>query len=74
MDLASVMLSEINGARQWLSRPMDCGRYAVLPIGDLREHAISDACWCEPVESDGVVTHNSLDGREAFERGERKPS
>jgi hypothetical protein len=48
----------------------------VFPVGDLREHS-TDAdkpCWCRPVEDDGVVVHNSMDGREDYETGKRKPS
>jgi hypothetical protein len=52
-------------ARDWLH---------VIPMGDLREHEATAACWCVPVEDDGVVVHNALDGREAYERGERKVS
>lgn len=44
------------------------------PVGDLREHEISEKCWCRPEWVDGVIVHNSMDGREAFESGERKPS
>lgn len=45
----------------------------VYPEGDLREH-ITDghACWCGAEEEDGVIVHNSADGREKFETGERK--
>lgn len=51
--------------------------YHVLPMGDLREHESSTTCWCKPVELDdapGVYVHTSMDGREAFETGERLPS
>jgi hypothetical protein len=48
-------------------------RMHVLPLSDLREHEVSLECWCGPVEDDGVVVHNALDGREAYERGERRP-
>ena len=41
----------------------------VWPVGDLREHAISMDCWCRPVDDEGVIVHNSMDGREQFERG-----
>jgi len=50
--------------------------YHVIPLNDLREHS-SDSdkpCWCKPHEEDGVIVHNSMDGREQFETGERKPS
>jgi hypothetical protein len=49
-------------------------RWHVIPVDDLREHHASLECWCGPVEDDGVVVHNALDGREAYERGERKVS
>ncbi len=50
--------------------------YHVVPVNDLREHScdVSKPCWCNPeVSEDGVVVHNSMDGREAYETGERKP-
>lgn len=49
-------------------------RHHVVPIDDLREHE-SDGCWCRPEDDeDGFTVHNSMDGREAFENGQRKPS
>jgi hypothetical protein len=45
----------------------------VVPVDDLREHSVS-GCWCRPTDDDGLTVHNSLDGREFYERGERKPS
>lgn len=50
----------------------------VYPLNDMREHIVDGGtCWCKPrVEYCGfgrVVVHNSADGREAYERGERKP-
>lgn len=54
----------------------------VVPQNDLRKHCtgmVTD-CWCNPnLEVTGtgtgtVVTHQSLDGREDFETGKRKPS
>jgi hypothetical protein len=50
-------------------------RLHVVPVNDLREH-IEDGikCWCKPHEETGVIVHNSMDGREKFETGERKPS
>lgn len=54
-----------------------CGdRVHVVPLGDLREHKV-DACWCHPTpapEDEDVLWHHSMDGREAFESGERLPS
>ena len=52
----------------------------VYPVDDTREH-ITDArgkCWCNPTlqeEPSGyVVVHNSMDGREQYEMGQRKPN
>lgn len=46
----------------------------VAPIGDMRSHEFSGACWCDPIIDDGLVIHNSADGREVYERGERLPN
>ena len=47
----------------------------VLPVNDLREHEEKTECWCSPqheyVGAGEVVIHNSMDGRELYERGER---
>lgn len=51
----------------------------IYPENDLRDH-ITDIklgmCWCKPeVEYEGAETiyiHNSMDGREKYETGERK--
>ena len=53
----------------------------LYPVNDLRDH-ITDIklgmCWCKPdVEYEGAETiyiHNSMDGREKYETGERKVS
>jgi hypothetical protein len=45
----------------------------VIPVDDLREHSLTE-CWCEPHEDEGIIVHHSLDGRELYEDGERKPS
>ena len=46
--------------------------YHVVPEGDLKDH-ITDGtdCWCHPEEDDGVIVHNSADGREDYESGKR---
>ena len=51
-------------------------RYHVIPIGDLREHEASPECWCHPTpdEEHDYYRHHALDGREAYETGERKPN
>lgn len=53
-------------------------RMHVVPCDDLRGHELCPQCWCRPRDDeevgDAVMVHNSMDGREAFERGERQPS
>lgn len=52
----------------------------VYPLNDLREHETGEGpgCWCRPrIEEElgaDVVIHNSMDLREAYETGERKPN
>lgn len=42
----------------------------VFPIGDWREHDPDDPqCWCRPRWDDGVLVHNAMDQREAYEEG-----
>jgi hypothetical protein len=54
----------------WVSR-LTNGEAHALPINDLKPHAESPACKCEPrveeVSGGKVVVHNSFDGREFFE-------
>ena len=42
-----------------------------------RAHLLGEDCWCRPTveEHPGVrlVVHNSTDGREAYETGQRQP-
>lgn len=52
------------------------------PEADLREHELSETCWCKPSTEDvfddngfycgRMVVHNAMDGREEYENG-RKP-
>jgi hypothetical protein len=56
-----------------ISDRTDEGFIHVIPIDDWREHELTLTCWCHPV-LDEVVLHNSVDRREEYERGERKPS
>jgi len=48
----------------------------VLPANDSRTHNKGVDCWCSPRYEEGVgykiVTHNSADGREAYDSGERR--
>jgi hypothetical protein len=45
----------------------------VIPVNDLREHSLTE-CWCYPLDDEGLSVHNSLDGRELYERGEKQVS
>lgn len=45
----------------------------VYPAHDLRDHSLTK-CWCNPTDDEGILVHHSLDGREHYESGERKPS
>lgn len=44
----------------------------VHPHGE--NHVLNNDCWCYPIEDDGIIVHNSADGREFFENGIRKPN
>ena len=49
-------------------------KWHVFPINDLRDHSIENGadCWCKPYEDEeGVIIHNSMDGREDYETGKR---
>ena len=49
------------------------GSSHVIPADDDIAHIISWDCGCHPqADENGIAIHNSADGREAFERGERK--
>lgn len=49
--------------------------YHVYPINDLREHFTEGCeCWCHPQHDGEVIIHNSMDSREDYETGARKPS
>lgn len=51
--------------------------YHIVPIDDFREHEPETTCWCRPTQHDdesGVWLHHAMDGREAYESGERKLS
>jgi hypothetical protein len=55
-------------------RDCNCAGWHVVPLHDLREHEVNGSCWCKPTLDEGVWLHHSMDGREAFETGERQPS
>lgn len=47
----------------------------VIPQGDIKEHEMYPGCSCRPVQDEinlNLWIHNSFDGREAYETGERK--
>lgn len=54
--------------------------FHIVPQNDLREHKCNRLeCWCNPIlanqdEGGYIIVHNSMDGREKFETGERKLS
>jgi len=68
----------------WITLPMfhvDAAGPVVfhaLPTLDDRPHQLDEECWCHPVYVDEgrgamCLVHNSWDGREFYESGERKP-
>lgn len=63
---------------RWMAVEYQSLQYHVIPADDLREHEPSGQCWCNPSEEDEcgatVYVHNSLDGREDYESGVRKPN
>lgn len=48
----------------------------IVPLNDCGEHDFLHTCLCRPTqdEDNTIWIHNSYDGREAFETGERKIS
>jgi hypothetical protein len=45
-----------------------------MPVGDLREHEASRACWCHPKQDEDEIRlwiHNSMDRREEYEQGRK---
>lgn len=61
---------------QWALETGDGRAAQVYPIGDLRDHTIDGCpCWCGAEKDEhGIIVHNSADGREKVEKGERKVS
>lgn len=62
---------DVTATAEWAVMPSG----HVLPEGDLRPHVESGACWCRPEHDDeyGVFVHHSLDLRETYDDGARKP-
>lgn len=54
----------------WEAFAIDDDLPHVVPMNDLRPHDLERSCWCKPFDGGGVLVHNSLDGREHYERGE----
>ena len=73
-------MSEIEeGSIAWFGVRCECNRVVrvhVLPCDDLRIHdvGINGSCWCGPehLEDEGTIVHQSLDGREPYQNGERR--
>lgn len=69
-------MSEIKGL-PWATLQPDgpCTTIHVVPMNDDQEHELHEQCWCQP-QADAqqalVLVHNSSDGREPYELGERK--
>ncbi len=61
----------------WFLHPEDAhGDLHVTPIDDLREHALTMFCWCNPRrdrDAHHVIGHNAMDQRERYETGEVRP-
>ena len=62
----------MTASQGWGVFALDNGEIHVVPVG---EDHLYENCPCQPWENEvGTIVHNSFDGREAYERGERKPS
>jgi hypothetical protein len=58
----------------WTTHDYD-GDIHVVPVDDLKPHAISALCFCNPTpdeESDNVWIHHAMDQRELYEEGKPK--
>lgn len=56
----------------WLGITIDDGTTHIVPLLDVRVHAIHGPCWCSPVDTGSEIAHNSADGRERYERGQAR--
>lgn len=62
------MVIEVKGFWAVYSNPAE-----VIPLYDEQYHNFGLDCWCNPqVSNEGILVHNSFDGREAYEQGIRK--
>ena len=52
---------------------VQCEKFHVIPLRDLKPHRSSELCECVPKielrENGWLIIHNSFDGREHFEVG-----
>lgn len=74
-DEISQVEARERGMFGWTVTPVPGLGVHCIPIGDTHDHMDED-CPCQPTKDPetGFWMHNSFDGREAFEVGERKPS
>ena len=61
------------GTSDWLVIEVGAYKHAV-PRDDIEEHRYSSQCSCRPDKDNKTmqITHNSFDGREAYEEGLRE--
>jgi len=78
-NLMNAEIAEAEAKRAEQDREALCEKYKasldryvsmqhVVPTNDTREHNTFGPCWCNPEIRDGVVIHNSADGREKDEK------
>jgi hypothetical protein len=63
------------GGWNWFPDALGGYRRHLIPFCDDRPHHASASCWCRPEQDTDKADdfwHNAADGREAFERGERR--
>jgi phytoene/squalene synthetase len=57
----------------WNLHPEDVhGDRHIEPADDLRPHALTMLCWCNPRrdrDEASIVSHNAMDRRETYEEG-----
>jgi hypothetical protein len=58
----------------WQSCPAGDDGAEILPLWDLDHHELGGDCPCGGRYDGEMIVHNAFDGREPFERGERKVS
>lgn len=67
-------MSEYAMSNSWRLITLENDDQHAVPEFDMRKHVASCDCWCEPFERElGIFAHNSLDEREKYEDGIRKP-